>query len=184
MIQNWREYWFEIEPNKRKSLMFSLQSLQLLVSLELNNKFWKGHDRKIKKKTIQKLGGHSHVRGIGLQVCAALMTPFSGFSATPETHLFTPSVPASVSSYALRFLGFFFPKNSAFLGPFLSDFGKISAPNNTNFDENLFPRPYFCVKNPFCRPYFWKLVWHKPTKKKKKKKIECPQGKNTLFRTF
>ena len=48
--------------------------------------------------------------------------PFLGSSAAPETHLFTPSV----SFYALHFPFF---KKLAFLGPFLSDFGKFSAPN-------------------------------------------------------
>ena len=42
-------------------------------------------------------GGHSYVRSIW--ECVTLTTPFSGFSATPETDLFTPSV----SSHALRF---------------------------------------------------------------------------------
>ena len=56
------------------------------------------------------------------------------FQAAPGTHLFTPSV----SSYTSIF---HFLKNSAFLGPFLSDFGKISAPNTLIFGENLIPRP-------------------------------------------
>ena len=67
--------------------------------------------------------------------------PFLGSSTAPETHLFIPSV----SSYALHFL-----KNSAFLGPFFSDFGKISAPNTLilakicSQDSNLSRKTLFC----------------------------------------
>ena len=103
--------------------------------------------------------GHSHVRGIW--VCAALMTPFSGSSTAPETHFFTP---ISVSSYALLYLFL----NSASLGPFLSDFGKISAPNtHTNFDKNLFPVPLL-FKKKICSvdPTFENLCSTYPPKKK------------------
>ena len=65
---------------------------------------------------------HSHVKRYNTGMCR-FDDPFSGPSAAPETHLFTPSV----NSYALRFL--FFEKKKKNLGPFLSNFGKISAPN-------------------------------------------------------
>ena len=67
------------------------------------------------------------VWGRGTLICQKYMCRFEGpfFQAAPETHIFTPSV----SYYAIRVR---FSKNSAFLGPFLSNFGKISAPNWTH----------------------------------------------------
>ena len=124
-------------------------------------------------------GGHSHVRGI--RVCAALTTPFSGSSAAPATYLFFTN---SVSSYVLHFL-FFQKFGVRTCWPISLQFRQNFSSKHTNFGENLFPRPYFFLwKNPFCRPYFWKPVWHIPTKKKKKKKIECPFPQLMLLQTW
>ena len=60
-------------------------------------------------------------------------------SATPETHLFTPSV----SSYALHF---HLLKNSTFLGSFFSDFSKISAPNTLIWAKICSLDPSFLTK--------------------------------------
>ena len=80
-------------------------------------------------------GGHSHVEGI--RVCAALMTPL--FRLTPL--LQRPTFLHLVS--VLKPSVFCFSKNSAFFNPFLSDWGKISAPDTLIFEKNLFPRPQF-----------------------------------------
>ena len=91
-------------------------------------------------------GGYTHMSEIYGYV-PLWRPPFSGSSAAPETHLFTPSV----SSYALRFP--FFEKFSI-LGLLLSDFGKISAPNTLILAKICSQDPSFLRKNPFCRPYF------------------------------
>ena len=124
-------------------------------------------------------GGHSHVRGIW--VCATLMTPLFRLlrcsrSRPSLLHLVSVLMPS-----VFRF--FFFEKILAFLGSFLSDFGRISAPapNTLILAKICSQGPSFLRKNPFGRPYFWKPMRHIPTKKKKKKKkerkeIECPLG--------
>ena len=89
--------------------------LHLGICLPLGSKFVQINSTHFKTR------GYSHVRGI--RVCAALTTPFLGSSATPETHLFKNLVLVLIPS-VFRVL-----KYLAFLGPFLSDFGKISAPN-------------------------------------------------------
>ena len=60
---------------------------------------------------------------------------------------------------------FHFSKNSAFLGQFLSNFVRISAPNTLILAKICSQVPNLLRKNLFCRPYFWKPVWHIPTKK-------------------
>ena len=74
-----------------------------------------------------------------------------------------------------------FSKNSAFLGPFLSDFGKISAPNTLIWAKICTQGHFFFKeKNLFCRSYFWKPMWHIPTKKKKKmRKNRVPSSQVT-----
>ena len=111
-------------------------------------------------RTSSSPGGHSHVRGI--RVCAAFKTPFSGSSATPETHFFT----LGVSSYAFQFP---FLKNSAFLDPFYSDFGKISAPNTLILVKSCSKDHSFLRKKKICSvdPTFENLCGIYPPKKKK-----------------
>ena len=46
----------------------------------------------------------------------------------------------------LMLSGFPFSKNSAFFGPFLSDFGKISAPNTLILAKICSPDPSFLKK--------------------------------------
>ena len=90
--------------------------------------------------------------------------PFSGYSAAPETHLFTPSV----NFYALCFP---FSKILAILGPFFSDFGKISAPTHLIHSQDpSFLRKKICSVDPTfenpCGTY--------------PQKIWVPQGSNVL----
>ena len=47
---------------------------------------------------------------------------------------------------------------------------KISALKTQIFQIFVPPDPSFFKENPLPRPYFWKPVWHTPTKKK----VECP----------
>ena len=67
-------------------------------------------------------------------ICATLMAPFSGSSAAPETHLFTPSV----SSYALRFP--FFGKFSIFWSISLR-FWQNFRSEHTNFGKKFVSKP-------------------------------------------
>ena len=55
-------------------------------------------------------------------------------------------------------------------------FGQNLSYQNANFPNFRSQDPSFFKENPLPRPYFWKPVWHPPTKKKKKKKkkVECP----------
>ena len=87
-----------------------------------------------------------------------------------------------------RSLAYQFTINAPLMCPSFSNFGKILNfqpcfwPNFSSQDAN-FPNfrsqdPSFFKENPLPRPYFWKPVWHTPTKKKKKKKKnECPPGR-------
>ena len=85
-------------------------------------------------------------------------TPFSGFSATPETHLLT-------SLFSIFFLKWHFlvqspsPIPSAFLQNFSSKVFKI---------------------NPVCWPYFWKPVWHIPTEQDLSAPPPLPRGGGEL----
>ena len=86
--------------------------------------------------------------------------PVSGSSAAPETHLV--SVLAALH----------FPKKYAFLGPFLSDFGKNFSSKLTNFgkicSQGLKFKKKKKKKKKICSvdPTFTKHVWHLPTKEK------------------
>ena len=62
---------------------------------------------------------------------------------------------------------FCFSINLALLDPFLSDFGKISAPNTLIMTKIRSQDPSFLRKKKNvwqCRPYFWKPVRYIPTK--------------------
>ena len=105
-------------------------------------KFWFSHEN---RPMFRARGGGTHMPEVHVYV-PLWQPPFSCSSTTPEFHLFTPSV----ISYALCFL--LFLKNSAFLGPFLSDISKISAPNTIIFVKIVLKTLVCKEKSPFCRP--------------------------------
>ena len=51
-------------------------------------------------------------------------------------------------------------------------FGQNFSSQDANFPNFRSLDPSFFKENPLPRPYFWKFVWHIPTKKK----VECPPG--------
>ena len=94
------------------------------------------------------LKGHSHwkvVRG-----CAAVMTPFFHASRRSLAYQFTVNAPLMCPPFQLLdFLALFWPKFS------------LSRPIFAKFS---FPRHTFLQEDLHFRPYFWKPVWHTPTK--------------------
>ena len=55
-------------------------------------------------------------------------------------------------------------------------FGQKISSQDANFRNFRSQDRSFFKENPLPRPYFWKPLWHTPTKKKKKKKVECPRA--------
>ena len=100
--------------------------------------------------------GHSHwkvVRG-----CATVITPFFHAIRCSLTYPFTVNAPLMCPPCPIfgdfAFLALFWPKFY------------LSRPKFS------FPRPAFFQENLLFGPYFWKPVWHTPTKK-----VEClPPG--------
>ena len=58
-------------------------------------------------------------------------------------------------------------------------FGQNFSSQDANFPNFRSQDPSFFKENPLPRPYFWKPVWHTPTKKK----LSAPPGKPPHFET-
>ena len=101
-------------------------------------------------------GGHWPRKGVW--GCAAVMTPFfSGQSALPSLpiyHQYAVHVP----------LIFNFFREKCIFSLILAN---ISALKTQIFPNFCSQDPSFFRENPLLWPYFWKPVWHTPTKKKK-----------------
>ena len=123
--------------------------------------------------TCSNPGGHSHVRGI--LVCSALRPPFQ---APPP--LYRPTFLHLVS--VLMPSIFHFLKNSAFWGPSLSDFGKISTPNTLILAKICSWDPIFLRKK-ICSvdSTFENLCGTYPPKKKKSEKWVPPGLQHYLY---
>ena len=117
----------KFQPSVRKQLIWCPNPWHNLRFLDKQN-----HTPTNQSSTSINLsrGGHSHVRGVW--VCATL-TPLSGSSAVPDTHLFTPSV----GSYALHFP--FFKKIGIFR-PISLQFWQNLSSKHTHTQKS-FPRP-------------------------------------------
>ena len=117
-------------------------------------------------------GGHSHWKVVW--GCAAIMTPFLQASRRSLAYQFTINAPLMCSPFAFFFL-------IAFSTLFWPKF-QLSR---CKFSKFLLLRPpFFFKENPLLRPYFWKFVWHTPTKKKLSARpwIYQPQILSTLSR--
>ena len=123
------------------------------------------HHRNIYRKRLFPRGAHWPRKGVW--GCAEVMAPFfSGQSALPRLPIYhhcTALVPPPLFSN--------FWKNFHFQPCFGQNFNSQDA----NFPNFRSQDPSFFKENPLPRPYFWKPVWHTPTKKKKKKKLSAPR---------
>ena len=100
-------------------------------------------------------GGHWPRKGVW--GCAAVMTPF--FQATRRSLAYQCTIIAPLLCPPFSNLRKIFH--------FQPCFGQNFSSQDANFRS---PDPSFFKENPLPRPYFWKPVWHTPTKKK----VECP----------
>ena len=105
-------------------------------------------------------GGGGHWPRKGVWGCATVMTPFFQASRRSLAYQFTIIAPLLCPLFSN------FGKNSHFQPCLVKTFSSQDAnfPNFRSLD------PSFFKENPLPRPYFWKPVWHTPTKKK----VECP----------
>ena len=99
-------------------------------------------------------GGHWPRKGVW--GCAAVMTPFFQATRRSLAYQFTINAPLLCPPFSN------FRKNFHFQPCFGQNFNSQDAnfPNFRSLD------PTFFKENPLPRPYFWKPVWHTPTKKK------------------
>ena len=95
----------------------------------------------------------------GVWGCAAVMTPFFQASQRSLAYQFTIIAPLLYPPFS----------NFRKVFNFQPCFGQNFSSQDPNF-RSL--DPSFFKENPLPRPYFWKPVWHTPTKKK----VECPPG--------
>ena len=102
-------------------------------------------------------GGHWPRKGVW--GCAAVMTPFFQATRRSLAYQFTIIAPVLCPQFS----------NFRNIFNFQPCFGQNFSSQDANF-RSL--DPSFFKENPLPRPYFWKPVWHTPTKKK----IECPPG--------
>ena len=103
-------------------------------------------------------GGHWPRKGVW--GCAAVMTPFFQASRRSLAYQFTIIAPLLCPPFS-NFRKFFH---------FQPCFGQNFSSQDANFPNFRSLDPSFFKENPLPRPYFWKPVWHIPTKKK----VECP----------
>ena len=116
--------------------------------------------------TVQKhLLGHNYVKEEspgghwprkGVWGCAAVMTPF--FQASQRSLAYQFTIIASLLWPPFSNFRKFFH--------FQPCFGQNFSSQDANFPNFRSLDPSFFKENPFPRPYFWKTVWHIPTKKK------------------
>ena len=91
---------------------------------------------------------------------AAVMTPF--FQASQRSLAYQFTIIASLLCHPFSNLRKFFH--------FQPCFGQNFSSQDANFPNFRSLDPSFFKENPLPRPYFWKPMWHTPTKKK----AECP----------
>ena len=103
-------------------------------------------------------GGHWPRKGVW--GCAAVMTPFFQASRRSLAYQFTIIAPLLCPPFS----------NFRKIFHFQPCFGQNFSSQDANFQNFCSLDPLFFKENPLPRPYFWKPVWHTPTKKKKKKK--------------
>ena len=99
-------------------------------------------------------GGHWPRKGVW--GCAAVMTPFFQASRRSLAYQFTIIAPLLCSSFS----------NFRKIFHFQPCFGQNFSSQDANFPNFRSLDPSFFKENPLPRPYFWKPVWHTPTKKK------------------
>ena len=114
-------------------------------------------------------GGHWPRKGVW--GCAAVMTPFFQATRRSLAYQFTIIAPLLCPLFS-NFIKIF---------NFQPCFGQNFSSEDANF-RSL--DPSFFKENPLPRPYFWKPVWHTPTKKKKKKKVPPPGGVISVERDY
>ena len=107
-------------------------------------------------------GGGALTLESGTGMCCGHDPLLSGQSALPSLPIYHQCV-AHVPPFS--FLGKKFH--------FQPCFGQNLSSQGANFPNFRSQDPSFFKENLLPRPYFWKPVWHTPTKKKKKKKNEC-----------
>ena len=101
-------------------------------------------------------GGGGHWPRKGVWGCAAVMTPFFQASRRSLAYQFTIIAPLICPPFS-NFRKFFH---------FQPCFGQNFSSQDANFPNFCSLDPSFFKENPLPRPYFWKPVWHIPTKKK------------------
>ena len=109
-------------------------------------------------------GGWGHWPWKGVWWCAAVMTPF--FQATWRSLAYQFTIIAPLLCPPPPF------SNFRKIFDFQPCFGQNFSSQDANFSNFRSLDPSFFKENPLPRPYFWKPVWHTPTKKK----VECPPG--------
>ena len=106
-------------------------------------------------------GGGGHWPRKGVWGCAAVMTPFFQATRRSLAYQFTIIAPLLCPPFS-NFIKIF---------NFKPCFGQNFSSQDANFPNFCSLDPSFFKENPLPKPYFWKPVWHTPTKKKK---VECP----------
>ena len=92
----------------------------------------------------------------GVWGCAAVMTPFFQASRRSLAYQFTIIAPLLCPPFS----------NFRKIFNFQPCFGQNFSSQDANFPNFRSLDPSFFKENPLPRPYFWKPVWHTPTKKK------------------
>ena len=103
-------------------------------------------------------GGHWPWKGVC--GCAVVMTPFFQATRRSLAYQFTIIAPLLCPQFS----------NFRKIFNFQPCFGQNFSSQDANFPNFRSLDPSFFKENPLPRPYFWKPVWHTPTKKK----VECP----------
>ena len=99
-------------------------------------------------------GGHCPWKGVC--GCAVVMTPFFQATRRSLAYQFTIIAPLLCPQFS-HFRKIF---------NFQPCFGQNFSSQDANFPNFRSLDPSFFKENPLPRPYFWKPVWHTPTKKK------------------
>ena len=99
-------------------------------------------------------GGHWPRKGVW--GCAAVMTPFFQATWRSLAYQFTIIAPLLCPPFS----------NFRKISNFQPCFGQNFSSQDANFPNFRSLDPSFFKENPLPRPYFWKPVWHTPTKKK------------------
>ena len=105
-------------------------------------------------------GGHWPRKGVC--GCAAVMTPFFQATRRSLAYQFTIIAPLYCPPFS----------NFRKIFHFQPCFGQNFSSQDANFPNFRSLDPSFFKENPLPRPYFWKPVWHTPTKKK----LSAPPG--------